>query len=49
LFIARLEQQLAVGGGQLALQAGLAHMRGALTRAIEQLAGSEQRKQGNKD
>jgi hypothetical protein len=48
LLIAWLEQQLAVSGHQLALQAGLTHMGRAFLWAIEQLAGGEQRKHGNK-
>ncbi|MCY1455854.1 hypothetical protein D9M71_730230 [compost metagenome] len=49
LLAARLEQQFAVGGAQLALQAGLPDVGGTFTRTVEQLAGGEQRKQGNED
>ncbi|MNN52033.1 hypothetical protein D3C81_1667060 [compost metagenome] len=45
--IARLEQQFSIRRRQLPLQAGLTDIRGVFTRAVEQLAGGEQRKQGN--
>jgi hypothetical protein len=47
--MAGLKQQFAVRRCQLALHAGLTHVGRIFTRAIQQLAGGEQRKQGNKD
>ena len=49
LLVARLEQQFALGGAQLALHAGLPDVGGTFTLAVEHLAGREQREQGNKD
>ncbi|MNI97211.1 hypothetical protein D3C73_1558150 [compost metagenome] len=49
LLAAWLEQQLAFGSAQLALQTGLADVGGAFTRAIQQLASGEQWEQGNED